>query len=197
MAEPAIRQVQMHLFAQPSLRPDAEAIADQQHPDQELGIDGRTAGMAVEIREMAADAPQIDESVDGSQEVILRDVILQRELIEQRRLRLLPRSHHRRPSRPVVELNQPDAQIKPSCSTEYAVFSKRRASVEGDNAPANGREVRTAGLRMVRRRPGYRPSCRGRISPWGGSHRGPTEQQATPSHLARIGNPSPSLSFCC
>ncbi len=83
-AEPAIRQVQMHLFAEPPLGPDAEAIADQQHPDQQLGIDGRTARVAVEIRKMGADAAQVDEPINGPQQVILRDMILQRELTEQR-----------------------------------------------------------------------------------------------------------------
>src|ERR1700730_2205697 len=36
--KPAIRQVEVHLIAQPPLRPDAEAIADDQHPNQQLGI---------------------------------------------------------------------------------------------------------------------------------------------------------------
>jgi len=41
--------------------------------------------MAVEIRHM----PQIDKPISGPQQVILRDVILSRKLIEQRRLRFL------------------------------------------------------------------------------------------------------------
>jgi len=63
--EPAIRQVQMHLFAEPPLGPDAEAIPDQQHPDQQLGIDGRAAGMAVTVCKMDADAVQIDKPING------------------------------------------------------------------------------------------------------------------------------------
>ena len=47
-AEPSVGQVQMDLLAQPPLRPDAEAIADDQHPDQQLGVDRRPAGRAVE-----------------------------------------------------------------------------------------------------------------------------------------------------
>jgi len=58
-AEPAICQVQMHLFAQPPLRTDAEAITNQQHSDQQLGIDGGTAGVAVEICKMGTDAGQV------------------------------------------------------------------------------------------------------------------------------------------
>jgi len=49
-AKPAIREVQMHLFAEPPLRPDAKAVADQQHPDQQFGINRRAARVAVEIR---------------------------------------------------------------------------------------------------------------------------------------------------
>ena len=100
-AEPAICQVQMDLFAQPPLRPDAEAIADQQHPDQKLRINRRASCVAVEIGQIAAEPGQIDEPVDGAQQVVLRDMILQRELVEQRRLRLLPRS----PSSPILPTN--------------------------------------------------------------------------------------------
>jgi hypothetical protein len=69
-AEPAIRQVQMHLFAQATLRTDAETISDQKHPDQQLGIDGGTAGVAVEICKVGTNAAQIDEPVDRSQQVV-------------------------------------------------------------------------------------------------------------------------------
>jgi len=120
-AEPAICQVQMHLFAQPPLRPDAEGIAHQQHSDQQLGTDGGTAGVVVEICKMGTDAAQVDEPVDGSKQVVLRDVILKRELVEQRWLSLLPWSHHRQFFRPLTELNQRDAlRSSPSFSTEYA-----------------------------------------------------------------------------
>ncbi len=55
-AEPAIGQVQMNLFAEPPLGPDAHAIADQQHPDHQLRIDRGPARRAVERGEMRADA---------------------------------------------------------------------------------------------------------------------------------------------
>src|SRR5262245_39578156 len=41
-AEPAIGKVKLNLLAQPALRPDAVAIADDQHPDHKLGVDRRT-----------------------------------------------------------------------------------------------------------------------------------------------------------
>jgi len=71
---------------------------------------------------MAADASQIDKPVNGSEQVVLRDVIRKRELVEQRRLRFLPRSHHRRSSHPLQELNQRDTRrSSESFSTEYAL----------------------------------------------------------------------------
>src|SRR4029077_9068215 len=45
--KPAIRQVEVHLLAQPPLRADTEAIADDQHPNQQLGIDRGPAHLTV------------------------------------------------------------------------------------------------------------------------------------------------------
>ena len=51
-AEPAIGEVEMNLLAEPPLGPDAEAVAHQQHADQQLGVDRGAADRAVEWREM-------------------------------------------------------------------------------------------------------------------------------------------------
>lgn len=51
--------------------------------------------MAVKLCKMDTDTAEVDEPVNRPEQVILRDMILQRELVEQRRLRLLPLSHHR------------------------------------------------------------------------------------------------------
>src|SRR6202042_465811 len=45
--EPAIGQIEMDLLAQPSLRANAEAVADDQHPDQQLGINRGTPDLAI------------------------------------------------------------------------------------------------------------------------------------------------------
>jgi len=94
-AEQAVCQVQVDLLTEPPLGPDAKTIPDQQHPDQQLGIDGRATGVAVELGQMGADAAQVDEPINRPQKVILWNVILQRELVEQRRLRFLSWPHHR------------------------------------------------------------------------------------------------------
>jgi hypothetical protein len=48
-AEPPVCEVEPHLLAQLPLGPDAEAVADDKHPDQQLGIDRRPADVAVEM----------------------------------------------------------------------------------------------------------------------------------------------------
>jgi len=57
VAEPAIRQVQMQLVAQTTLRPDPHAVADDQHPDHQLRIDRRTARLAIKRPQVRADIP--------------------------------------------------------------------------------------------------------------------------------------------
>ena len=42
----------MHLLAEPTLGPDAEAIPDKQHPDHQLGVDRRAAHGTVERRQI-------------------------------------------------------------------------------------------------------------------------------------------------
>ena len=105
-AKPAISEVQMHFFAKPTLGSDAEAIADHQHADQQFRINRRATSVAVEIRQVSADAGQVNKPINRSNQVIMGNVIFKRELVEQGRLRLLPRSHHRQSSRSPGQLNQ-------------------------------------------------------------------------------------------
>ena len=94
-AEPAIGEVEMHLLAEPPLRADAEAVADDQHPDHQLRVDRGPPDLAVEGPQMRADARQVDEAVDRAKQVVGRDVPLQAELVEQRLLHHRPFAHHR------------------------------------------------------------------------------------------------------
>ncbi len=94
-AEPPVSKVQVNLFTQTVFRPNAEAISHQQHADEEFSVNplscifnalpgnGMTACMAVEIGEMLADARQVDKPINGSQQMILRNVIVYRELVKQ------------------------------------------------------------------------------------------------------------------
>jgi len=75
-AEPPIGEVQMHLFAEPAFRTNAEAIADQQHPNHQLRVDRRTSDLAVEGLQVSAHAGQVDETIDRAQHVLGRNVPL-------------------------------------------------------------------------------------------------------------------------
>jgi hypothetical protein len=98
-AKPAIDQVQMHLLAQPPLRADAHAIADDQHADHQFGIDRGPSRLAVEWPQMLADAIEIDEAVDQAQQVIRRHMILNAEAVKQRFLHHRALAHHQQISR--------------------------------------------------------------------------------------------------
>src|SRR6266436_2123170 len=50
--EPSIGEVQLNLLTKPSLKPDAVAIPDNQHPDHELGVDRGSTDLAVKGREL-------------------------------------------------------------------------------------------------------------------------------------------------
>jgi hypothetical protein len=93
-AEPAIGEVGMDLLAQPPLGADAHAIADDQHPDHQLGIDRGPTGRTIERPQMFANARQVNEPVDRAQQVIRRHMPFQVEAVEQRLLRHRPLAHH-------------------------------------------------------------------------------------------------------
>jgi hypothetical protein len=62
--EPPVSQVEVHFFAQASLRTDAEAVADNQHSDHQLGIDRGPAYTAVERRQLLSQITKLYKSID-------------------------------------------------------------------------------------------------------------------------------------
>ena len=82
--KPAIRQVEVHLLAQPPLRADAEAVADDQHADQQFGINRGPSGFTVEGRQVCPNAAEFDKAVDRPQQMLFRYMPFERELVEQR-----------------------------------------------------------------------------------------------------------------
>jgi hypothetical protein len=54
----------MHVFTQTSFRPDAEAIPNQEHPDQQLRIDQRPPCVGIKGGEMLAYARQINKPIN-------------------------------------------------------------------------------------------------------------------------------------
>ena len=63
----------------------------KKHPDQKLWINRRAPRVAVEICQMSPDAAQIEVTINRPQQVVLRYVVFQRELVEQSRLGTLKR----------------------------------------------------------------------------------------------------------
>src|SRR4051795_13039532 len=92
--EPAIGQIEVHLLTQPPLGADAHAIADNQHPDHQIGINRGSAHGAVERLQLRAHNVEINEPIDAPKQVITGHMIIQAEIIEEPRRRCLP-SHHR------------------------------------------------------------------------------------------------------
>ena len=65
-AKPAIGQIEMHLFARPPFRADAEAVSDDQHADHQLGINRGAADPAVERSQMPPQTIEIEKTIDGA-----------------------------------------------------------------------------------------------------------------------------------
>jgi hypothetical protein len=74
--KPSIGQIEVDFLAQPPLGADAEAIADDQHSDHQLWINRWPAHRAVECRQLPPHIPQLDEPVDGAQQMIRRNMSL-------------------------------------------------------------------------------------------------------------------------
>jgi hypothetical protein len=93
-AEPSVGKVHLDLPAQPTLRTDRIAIADQEHPDQQLRVDRRATGVAVVRCKLGTKPAQVENRVDPTQQVIARNPIIQTELVKQTILPSQPLTHH-------------------------------------------------------------------------------------------------------
>ena len=98
LTEPAIRQVQLNFLGEPALRSDAAAVADNEHANHELGINRRASDVAVVGLQFLMEVGQGSrhKHVDPSQKMILRNAIIETELVEQLALVPPPPPHHRR-----------------------------------------------------------------------------------------------------
>src|ERR1700745_153215 len=93
-AEPAIRQVQVHLLAQPPFRADAKAVADQQHPHHEFGVHRGPSSVAVEGCKVLAQIRQVEIPIDAAEQMVRRYVLIKVEGIKQSVLVAAVFSHH-------------------------------------------------------------------------------------------------------
>ena len=94
--KPAIGQIEMDLLAQPTLRTNAQAIADDEHPDHQLRINRGPPHVAIIGPQMCPNLGQVDEPIDLAKQVTVRDMPLKAEAVEQRLLHHPPFPHHRR-----------------------------------------------------------------------------------------------------
>src|SRR5262249_16908203 len=85
------------LFAEPPFRADAEAVADDQHADQQFWIDRRPSCLAVKGGQVCPKLIELNEGVDRAQQMCLRHMPFKRKLVEQRVLLDLPLPHYRLP----------------------------------------------------------------------------------------------------
>jgi hypothetical protein len=84
-AKPSVRQMQLDFLAQPPLKADAVAIADDQHPDHKLGINRRPTNVAIEGRQPIAKFNQYPchDRIDPAQQMARRDAPLEVEQVKQ------------------------------------------------------------------------------------------------------------------
>ena len=92
--EPAVGQVEVHFFAQAPFRADAEAVAEQQHPHHQLGINRGATRVAVERREVLAEIGEIEEPINAAKQMIRGNVCVEVEGIKQSVLVAAVLSHH-------------------------------------------------------------------------------------------------------
>src|SRR5947207_12875245 len=113
-AKPAIRQVEVHLFAQPPLRADSKAVADDQHANQQLRVDRWPTHLAVERRQFLPQPVEFDEAIDRPQEVLLWHMPFERKLVKQSLLLDSPLPHHCTSPRPT---DRSESAASKACNT--------------------------------------------------------------------------------
>ena len=84
----------------PLMQSATAPVADDQHPDHQLGVDRGAPDLAVEGAQVRPQTRQVDNAVDRAEQMFGWDVPLQAELIEQRLLRHPPLAHHPAALRP-------------------------------------------------------------------------------------------------
>jgi hypothetical protein len=133
----------MDLLAQPAFRADAVAIADDQHADQQLGVDRRSSSRAVERCKVWPNLAKIDEAVDRSQHMVGWHMLLDRELVKQSTLLDLPSTHHHLLSR------CDDWSESVKGSRRNRLFQQNRP--EADNGPPSASTLRPSGMSLPAR----------------------------------------------
>lgn len=164
----------MHFLAQAAFGADAVAVADDEHADHQLGIDGGAARVTVMRRQMLAQLAQVKAGVDATQQMVLRYMFFQVEGVEQFLLPTFLLSHHGRyPEKmhiayyikgraitQVFQQNRPSADVR--CFRTAAI--QTTALYFGSGRKANSHNSAEADLgylsRLGRQCAGYLPFSR-------------------------------------
>src|SRR5512132_1507953 len=118
------------LLTQLAFEADAVAVADDEHPQHQLGIDRRTADLAIEglQRRAKLDQHTRHDGINAAQKVALRNALFEIKQVEQ--LALIPRlppHHYPTPSPNPKQRNHSSSRITSPFST---------ASTQGGRQPA-------------------------------------------------------------
>ena len=120
-AEPAVRQVEIDLLAQPPLGADAASVADDQHADHQFRIDRGATDRAVKRRQSLPQTAKVEKTVDLSQHVIGRKPIFEAKHVKKRRLTVALLPHHATaPDPPQQNRITGDSGLQPTFSTKSA-----------------------------------------------------------------------------
>src|SRR6476619_4933990 len=93
-AKPAVRQIDPDLATEQTLRPQAEGIAEDQHPDHQNWIDRGAAERRIMRRKLAIDPRQIEHRCNRAHFVIVGHHLFKAERIKQLLLIPLQPTHH-------------------------------------------------------------------------------------------------------
>src|ERR1700722_19406185 len=137
--EPAIGQIEVNLLAQPPLGANAEAVADDEHSNHQLGIDRGPSHVAIIGPQMRPNLGQVDEPVDLAQQMVVGDMPLKTEAVKERLLHHPPLAHHRPNLLHSAEENQRPAPQSRGVFQRYpSAPAGRNAQIAVITPPANG-----------------------------------------------------------
>src|SRR5262249_44177815 len=115
LAEPAVCKMQLDFLAQPAFRAETVAIAHEQHPHHQLGIDRRATSVAIEVCQLLAQVSQHFryDRIDPAQQMIWRNAIFEVEQIKKLSLIVRLPTHHDPPP-PLNESNSSRESCPPT-----------------------------------------------------------------------------------
>ena len=74
--------VGMNLFTKATFRTNAQAVADDQHPDHQLWINGWASRRTVKITQILANAGEFNKPVNGTKKMFVGNMLFEAETVE-------------------------------------------------------------------------------------------------------------------